>query len=407
MARRVVITGVGVLTPLGATAERLHTALVEGRTVLPLRVENGQDSWAGQCGLAVTPFSPEVYLGDRNLRPLDRTSLLLTCAARLALDDSNWSAERLQAEEVGLVVGTLFCSAHTIAAFDRRALQEGPAYVSPMAFANTVINAAAGQAAIWHNLRGINSTVASGATSGLQALAQAADLIRSGRAQTVLAGGVEELCFESHLGFAQAGLLADNPAALPVPFDAGRRGFLLGEGAALLMLEDAEAAAARGAQVHAEILGHGSTYDCSRGADAAQAVAAAVRAMRLALRDAGVHVAKADVVSASANGSIRSDAYEARALAETFAACDDLAVTAIKGMVGESLGAGGAVQTVALAESLRSGTLPGIVGLESCEERFLSEKVAPVSRSLDLRIGVVNSMGFDGDCCALVIQRAS
>jgi 3-oxoacyl-[acyl-carrier-protein] synthase II len=394
VARGVVITGAGVVTPLGDTPGRLHAALLADVPAAPP---------GGRWGFAVTAFSPAAYLGDVNLRPLDRTSALLTCAARLALDDGGWSAARRGAEEVGLVVGTLFCSAHTIAAFDRRALEEGPAYASPMDFANTVINAAAGQAAIRHNLRGVNSTVATGATSGLRALAHAADLIRSGRARAVLAGGVEELCFESHLAFERAGLLG---AAPPLPFDARRGGFTLGEGAALLMLEDAEAAAARGACARAEVLGHGSAYDCSRGQDEARAVAAATRAGRLALRDAGVTPADVDAVSASANGSVRGDRHEARALAQTFAGRrDDLAVTAVKGRLGEALGAGGALQAVALVESLRTGVLPGVPGLEEPEEPFLAGKTTAAGRDLDPRTGLVSSVGFDGDCCALVLRR--
>src|SRR5947208_1258828 len=146
-----------------------------------------------------------------------------------------------------------------------------------MDFANTVINAPAGQAAIWHGLRGVNATVAAGAASGLLAVAHAADLIRAGRATTVLAGGVEELSFESVCGFRRAGLLCDGDR--PRPFDAGRSGFALGEGAAVLVLEDSEAAAARGARVLGRIAGHGARFDPEQGRDDESAVAAAVGAI--------------------------------------------------------------------------------------------------------------------------------
>ena len=150
------------------------------------------------------------------------------------------------------MLGTMFCSVRTISQFDRRALEVGPAYASPMDFSNTVINAAAGQTAIMHNLRGINSTISTGTTSGLQAISYATEVIRSGRARAVLAGGADEMCFESFYGFDRAGLLCRSDQCegdFPIPFDKRRNGFALGEGAAFLMLENATFARQRGAHV--------------------------------------------------------------------------------------------------------------------------------------------------------------
>jgi 3-oxoacyl-[acyl-carrier-protein] synthase II len=307
------------------------------------------------------------------------------------------------------VLGTMFCSVHTISEFDRRGLVLGPKYVSPMDFANTVINAAAGQVAIWHDLRGVNSTIAGGITAGLQAIAYATELIRSGQATTILCGGAEELCFESFYSFAQAGLLCagDNGAgACPIPFDARRNGFALGEGAALLMLEDAESAAARGATVWGEIKGHGTAYDVSRGTAGAQAIEAIARAMRLALYDAQVHVEDIDCLSASANGSVLADRYEAQAVATVFdGQAVNLPVTAIKSMLGETLGASGAMQTVALLAAMREGVLPGIRHLEHLEADFPLRMACPDNQQLDLRNGLINAVGLDGNCCALVVAR--
>jgi 3-oxoacyl-(acyl-carrier-protein) synthase len=386
--RDVVITGTGVISPLGDTPAAVHAALAG-------------DGGPPPAEFGVTGFAAEAYLGERNLRPLDRPARLLTCAALLALRDAGWTAERLAAEDVGLVVGTMFSTVRTIAEFDRRAVRDGPSYASPMDFANTVINAPAGQAAIWHGLRGVNATVAAGAASGLLAVAHAADLVRSGRATAVLAGGVEELSFESACGFRRAGLLCDGDR--PRPFDARRSGFALGEGAAVLVLEDAEAARRRGAQVLARVAGHGARFDPGQGCDDESAVAAAVGAMRLALRDAGLLPAAVDCVSAAARGDGPGDRREARALADVFAGRgDDLAVTAVKGRAGEALGATGAVQVVALLEAMRTGTVPGVAGLERAEEPFLRGKVGSQARALEIGNGLVNAAGFDGHCCSVV-----
>ena len=409
MERRVVITGVGILSALGDSPAALDAAMCEGRSGVHPVESFSTDGLVCQQAGEIRSFTPEAYLGERNLRSLDRTSRLVTAAAKLALDDSGWSVDLRRRVEVGVVLGTMFCSVHTIAEFDRRGLVLGPKCVSPMDFANTVINAAAGQVAIWHDLRGVNSTIAGGITSGLQAIAYATELIRSGQATAILTGGAEELCFESFHGFARAGWLcaADNGAGeCPIPFDARRNGFALGECAALLMLEEAESAAARGATVWGEIKGHGTAYDVSRGTVGVQAVEAIARAMRLALHDAQTRADDIDCLSASANGSVLMDRYEAQAVATIFdGQAPSLPVTAIKSMLGETLGASGAMQTVALLTAMREGVLPGIRRLEHIEADFPLHMASPHNQQVNLRSGLINVVGLDGNCCALIVAR--
>jgi len=280
---RVVITGAGVLSCVADSPAGLHAALCEGKSGLkPIKLFSTEGLGCHQAG-EIRPFEPRDYLGERNLRPIDRTSRLLLVAAQQALESSGWTAERRKEQEIGLVLGTVFCSVRTIAEFDRRGLQLGPSYASPLDFANSVINAAAGQAAIWHDLRGINTTITGGEASSLLALAYATDLIRDGRAGALVASGAEELCFESFLGHERAGRLGGRP----VPFDTRRDGFALAEGAGALMLEEAEGAAARGARILASIRGHGQSFDPAVGEDESSTAAAVARAVRLALEDAG------------------------------------------------------------------------------------------------------------------------
>jgi 3-oxoacyl-[acyl-carrier-protein] synthase II len=405
-----VITGAGLITALGASSAEFFDTLCAGRSALKtVRLQPEYEhllptAHAGQ----IPSFSPQEYLGEGNLRPLDRPAQLLAAAAGNALQASGWAPGMLAECEVGIVIGTFFSGVRTIADFDRRALREGPCYASPMDFANTVLNAAGGQTAIRHNLRGINTTVAGGAASGLQAIAYACDLIRSGRARALLAGGFEEISFESLHAFARAGLLSGATGAardFPVPFDVRRTGIALGEGAVLLMLEGAEAVAHRGTLPLAEIKGYGQGFDPSRGHSDASAVAAVMRAMQLALRDADLTPEGIHCVSASANGSIRGDRHEALALEDVFARGGlRPAITAIKSLLGESLGATGAMQTLALVESLRTGLVPGIRGLEDAETEFVRENASSHTRDLALRTGLVNSVALDGNCCSVVLE---
>ena len=420
--RRVVVTGAGVVSPLADSPAALHRALAAGISARkPIELFETSGIGCHEAG-EIRPFDPQAYVGERNLRPLDRTSRLLVVAAQLALADSGWApagqprpAGTSPGAEVGLVVGTTFCSVRTIAEFDRRALRLGPSHASPLDFANSVINAAAGQAAIWHGLRGVNSTLAGGEASGLQAIAQAAELIRAGRADAVLAGGAEELCFESFLGYYRAGRLCGSldrgAVERPVPFDARRNGFSLSEGAALLMFEEASAAAARGAAVRAEVLGWGAAFAAASGEDGmADAVA---RAVRLALADAGAAPAEIGCLSASASGSVTVDRAEARGVAAALGErAAELPVTAIKAMLGEGLGVSAAWQAVDLVETLGDGVLPGIAGLDRLEPGLplpLPETAPAATRRLEpaaRRRALITAVGADGHCAALVLGTA-
>ena len=411
MEKRVVITGTGIVSPLGDTIADLHGALCEGRSALDTIERFDPAPMTDRTAGEVKGFKPATYLGKRNFRPLDRASQLAASAVQLALEDCGESEELREQHDVGLVVGTMFCSVHTIAEFDRRGVTSGPAYVKPLDFANTVINAAAGQTAIWHNLRGVNSTIATGGSSSLNALAYGADMIRSGRSQAIVAGGVEELCFESMFGYYRAGRLAgctDGHSSVPrpVPFDAGRNGFALSEGAAFLMLEEAEFAKNRGATVLAEVIGHGKAYDYSRGKEDQPAIDALCLAIGSALREADIKSADVDCISSAANGSITGDRNEAAALLSAMGPeVQDVPVTAIKSLLGDTLGAAGALQVAALIESMAKGRLPGIPDLRETDTQFpltIADANSPMNKA---GCGLITARSTDGNTCALLLRR--
>jgi 3-oxoacyl-(acyl-carrier-protein) synthase len=404
--RRVVITGMGAICALGDRPEAIHQALCDGRrgfsapTIFP-------DSVAPGVQVAeVRDFAPQTYLDGGNIRPLDRTGKLAAVGVQLALSDSGWTADLRRERPLGLILGTMFCSVRTIGEFDRRAQSAGIEYASPMDFSNTVLNAAAGQVAIWHRLRGVNTTISAGAVSGVHALGYAAQLIRTGRADALVAGGVEELCYESFWGFHQAGFLAAAGSGVPVcpgnsvPFDAGRTGTLLGEAAAFLALEAESTAKARGARIIGCVEGFGTAYDPDaliggRGGPNAMALA-----IRRALANAGVAASAIGVVSASASGLRAQDAREAAGIAAAIGRATP--VTAIKSMVGETLGASGGLQSIAALESMRSGLVPGIAGLARVDPEVLLT-VTSEARPLGATRALVTSMAPEGNCCALAL----
>jgi 3-oxoacyl-[acyl-carrier-protein] synthase II len=400
---RAVITGAGLVSALGDAPPVVHRALCEGRRGMRTAPElaHGAD---GAGAVADISYDLQPHFGARNIRPLDRTARLATAAAGLALADSGITAASLPRDDVGIVLGTMFGSVRTITEFDRRAITAGPQYVSPLDFANTVINAAAGQVAIWYGLRGVNSTVAGG-HAGAYAIAHAADLVEFGAAGALLAGGAEELCTASLAAFRHAGVLCDTAGdPRPVPFDARRGGFVLGEGAAFVVVEHADSATRRGAVARAHILGHATV--CSSARRAAAGGKEIGRAISLALDAAGIAPEDVDCVSASASGSVDADAAEARGLIAALGArAGAVPVTAIKSMLGECLAASGALQVACVLETMRDRVLPGIPGFEAADAGIVLAGVSAASRSVAARVSLVIS-AWEGTCTALVLGTA-
>ena len=409
----VVITGMGLVTPLGDTPEALHDALCAGKRAMR-PVSLFPTTGLGAHEAAEVDFDHRHYFGRANVRPLDRTARLATAAAQQALDTSGWTSEMRAEHDVGLVLGTMFGGLDTVTAFDLRTQTAGPKYAKPLDFANSVINAAAGQVAIWHDLRGVNSTVTGGLTAGVQAITYAADLIRLGRADAVLAGGAEELSFPSLHGFHHGGRLAggrSDQTPHAVPFAPGRNGFVLGEGAALLMLESAERATARGATVLGRVRGWASGFDCSRGNDGQNTADTVARVVRLALDDADLAPHAVDAISCGANGSPAGDLHEAQGLAAALgdpgheAAGCAIPVAAVKAMLGECLGASAALQASVLVEAMRRDALPGISGLDERDADVPLHGLSAETLTETMNVGLVEAMGLDGTVAAVVLSR--
>jgi len=409
MNRRVVVTGAGIISPLGDSPQAVFSSICEGRSALGDVTLFSTDLMDGAQAGEIKDFLPQPYLGKKNFRPLDRTGRLTAAAVQMTLDNSGWTVEMREENLVGLILGTMFGGLHTIAEFDRLGLTAGPKFVKPLDFANTVINAASGQTAIWHTLRGVNSTISTGGSASLQALAYGMDLIRSGRSDVLVSGGTDELCFESMYGFYRAGMLAGSisgQSACSTPFDIQRNGFATSEGAAFTLLEDHQFAVDRGVSTQAEILGYGSGYDYSQGKDENIAVKARAQAIQVALDDARLTADQIDIVSASANGSKLNDRYEAMALLR----CIDLEnvpVMAVKSSLGDSLGASGAMQVVLLIEAMKQSLSPGIQTMSKADPDFSMLENNIQNRPVEIRYALANAVSADGNCCAVVLKNIS
>ena len=403
MRRRVVITGTGVISALGNDAAQVHAALCDNRRGFTEEPFENRKEFPPARTARIKDFSAAKWLGNVNTRPLERTGQLSICGALLALESSGWTKERCTQREMELMLATMFGSVETIARYDREARLFGPKHAKPLDFANTVINAPAGQTAIWHGLTGSNITVCAGKTGSLYALRDAARRIRNGWFETVLAGAVEGVSFEIHSAFAQAGLLQpDAVVAAPTPFAFDRRGFLLGEGSAFVVLEELGAAETRGAKALAELSGVASSYDPGGGCDRRSAIDGCVRAITGALSDVDINL-RAPLTFERVLHQQNLEG-EMMALAEVFGeTLPDIPLFAPAAALGEMLGASGMMQTILLIECARAKTVPGIAGIERYDPRLPRAGVAMAARPGKFRRGLGISQGLTGSSAAVVV----
>jgi 3-oxoacyl-[acyl-carrier-protein] synthase II len=364
MGRKVVITGIGVLSPIAIGRAAYWDALQAGvtgfRPVTLFDVSHFQVRTAGE----ITDFDPLPLLGKKGLRDLDRSTRLVSAAARLAIDDSGLVISEESCRSLGVSIGTTFGSLHSIAQFDRSGLIEGPRFVNPSHFPNTVINSPASQVSIRFGIKGFNTTISTGFCASLDALSYAADFIRLGRAECVLAGGVEELCEETFHAFHALGYLSGSTGAQAAcrPFDARHDGFVLAEGTAVIVLEEESHALRRGADILATVLGAGNAFDPTADGTFRHGGRGLREAIARALSDAGIGPEAIGYVCASANGVPGLDQMETRALKEALNGhALRIPVSSIKSMVGETFSASGSLAVSAAVGAIRNGFVPSTV----------------------------------------------
>jgi len=308
MKNEIVITGIGVVASNGIGKEAFWNALQKGVSgIKPVSLFDTGSMKSKQAG-EIKDFDAKLYLGDKGLRLLDRSTKLVNVAAKLALDDGHFTVTEDNADETGVVLGTTLGSVWSISEFDKTALKEGPRYVNPALFPNTVINSPASQISIRFKIKGFNTTISTGFTSALDALKYACDFIKMGRADAVLVGGAEELCLQTYLGFYKLRFLSGSKQGAPeinCPFDARRNGIVFGEGAAMVLIEDEKAARSRGAHIYGEITSMGYSFFPFRLNKYHKLGTGLKEAMGKALREADLKPVDIDYISANANSRRR------------------------------------------------------------------------------------------------------
>ncbi len=408
MSKRIVITGIGVLSPVATGRDAYWDALFEGRT--GFRPVSLFDTSSFRVNIAgeITDFDPLPLLGKKGLRDLDRSTRLICSAAKLAIDDSRIEITDDNTHTMGVSIGTTFGSLHSISQFDRSGLIEGPRAVNPSHFPNTVINSPASQVSIRFKIKGFNTTISTGFCASLDAVSYAADFIRLNRADVVLAGGVEELCEETFLLFHNLGYLAGMDGAEPCccPFDARRNGIILSEGAAILVLEDEEHALNRGAQPLARVLGYGNAFDPSPDSDFIHSGNGLKSAIANSLKDASLNPENIDYICACSNSSKGLDRMETNVIKEVFGTrALATPMSSIKSMIGESFSAAGSLSLAAAVGAIQREQIPPTTNYQEQDPECMLDYVPNVARQKRLQNVLITSADPYGQNSAVVLQR--
>ncbi len=408
--KRVAVTGMGVVSPVGVGVERFWDSLTTGASNFGPITTFDVSEYAVRFAAAVDDFDPSAVLDAREARRMARFQQFAVVAAAEAMTDAGF--ERMDGEEserAGVIVGSGIGGLLMMEEQHRVLLERGPSRVSPFLVAGMIVDLAAGHISIRYNLRGVNFAVVSACATGNHAIGEAFEVIRRGSADVVLAGGVDAGITPIGLaGFCAARALStrnDDPATASRPFDAGRDGFVVGEGGGILVLEDWDHAVARGATIRAEVLGYGATADAYHMTAPAPDGNGAERAMVLAIAQSGVERGGVGYVNAHGTSTELGDAAESAAIRRVFGEAAP-PVSSTKSMTGHLLGGAAAIEAVACVRALESGVLPPTINYADPDPACDLDYVPNVARKTDPTVVMSNSFGFGGHNATIVLGRA-
>lgn len=405
MDRRVVVTGIGMVTPLGVGRDAFWNALRCGATGIREISTFSTEGFSSHLGAEIREFHPRDFISLQHLRRMDRLSAMTTASVRMALEDADIAVNETNRDRIGIVMGTAFGNTELKVQSARILFSEGPAMVNPIQVPNAVMNAPAGHASIELGFRGINTTINHQAVSAETAMVYAAMEIRRGAADVVLAGGADILSpfFYEAIGRFRALSPTDGGAEGARPFDLNRNGPVMGEGCGIICLEAAERARERGASPYCRISGWGLSSSPSAPTQWPCDTKGFMIALNHALRMSGVSPSQLDCIQAAASGGTEPDALEAEAYERLLGGHDaGPLITSLKGATGEIF-AGGGIRAAALALSIREGTVPPAVGLAAPMSRLpfviVEARRRPVKRAL------LSGISFGGTYACLLFEK--
>ncbi len=417
--RRVVITGMGLVTPLACGVEATWSRLIEGRSGAGKIAQFDASHLACDIACEVPlgdgtdgTFNADDWMAPKEARKVDRFILFAMAAAQQAIEDADWTPEaESDRERTGVIIGSGIGGLSTIADTSIILKEKGPRRVSPFFIPGSLINLCSGQVSIRYGFKGPNHSVVTACSTGAHAIGDGARMIKYGDADVMIAGGAEAaICELGIAGFAACKALStgynDEPTRASRPYDKGRDGFVMGEGAGVVVLEEYEHAKARGAHIYAEVAGYGLSGDAYHITSPAPDGDGGFRAMSAALRDAGMSAGDLDYVNAHGTSTPLGDEIELGAVTRMLGdAAGSVTMSSTKSAIGHLLGAAGAVEAIFSVLAIRDGVAPPTLNLEdpSVESVVDLAPLKAVRRKIDVALS--NSFGFGGTNASLVLRR--
>ncbi len=407
--KRIAITGMGVVTPVGVGVDAMWDSIATGRSGITETTHFDASEYSSRISGYIHDFDPSDVLDSKELRRMARFQQFAIVAADEAIADAGLVIDDSNAERVGVIVGSGIGGLQTMEEQTAILLERGPSRISPFLVPMMIVDLAAGLISIRHGAKGINYAPVSACATGNHAIGEAAEAIRRGTADVIIAGGFDAGVTPLGVaGFCAARALStrnDDPTGASRPYDAGRDGFVIGEGGAVLVLEDWEYAVARGARIHAELLGYGASADAYHITSPAPDGSGAIRSMRMAIEQAGIEPSAIGYVNAHGTSTQQGDIGETRAIKAVFGDAVP-PVSSTKSMTGHLLGGAGAMEAAICVCALRNELLPPTINLVDPDPECDLDYVPNVARPAKVDVVMSNSFGFGGHNATLIIGKA-
>jgi 3-oxoacyl-[acyl-carrier-protein] synthase II len=410
MERRVVISGVGMVSPLGIGNQTNWDGLIQGRSGIgPITRFDASDY---PCRIAgeVKGFKPEDWVPKKDVKKMDLFIHYAMAASEIAMKDAAFQVAPAEADRVGVFIGSGIGGLPSIERQHAILLREGPRRVSPFFIVGLIVNMASGQVSIRYGAKGPNQAACTACATGTHAIGDAFEIIKRGDADVMIAGGCEgviaPLCMGGFAAMRALSTRNDNPQAASRPFDRDRDGFVISEGAGVVILEELGHAVRRNAKVYAEVAGYGTSGDAYHVSAPAEDGEGPVRVMRRAIQDAGIDPSAIDYVNAHGTSTPQGDAVETRAIRTVFGdRAKSVAVSSTKSMTGHLLGGAGGLETAILALVVERDLVPPTINYTTPDPECDLDYVPNEARRMTVRYGLNNSFGFGGTNAALVLKK--
>ncbi len=407
--RRVVVTGLGAITPLGNDVETTWNNIVSGVSGIGPLTRVNADDFPAKVAAEVKDFDPTAYLDKKDARKMDRFAQFAVAASIMAVKDADLDINEENSERIGVWIGSGIGGMETFETQHNNFLQKGYRRVSPFFVPMLIPDMAAGQVSITLGARGVNSCTVTACATGTNSIGDAFKVIQRGDAIAMITGGAEApITNMSVAGFCANTALSTNPDPKTAcrPFDADRDGFILGEGAGIIVLEELEHALARGAHIYAEIVGYGSTGDAYHITAPAPGGEGGARAMKMAINDGGLKPEEIDYINAHGTSTGYNDKFETAAIKSVFEDhATKLAISSTKSMTGHLLGAAGGVEAIISVLSIKEGIIPPTINYHTPDPECDLDYVPNEARKQDINVALSNSLGFGGHNATIVFKK--